>query len=96
MGFLSIVVLPVVTIVVVIRLIKLRWPSALLAVFGLSAVSTFIVDYVFCNILERSCEPDALSAVGYFFHWLIVSGLASIADFFIYKVLIQQAKPGGD
>lgn len=82
--------LPVIIIVGLLRLFRVKWPVALLIIFGLTAFFTFMVNFTYCEILETKCEPDALNAVGYFFHWLIVSATASIVDFLIYKLVAKK------
>ena len=73
MDLLLILVLPVTIIIGLLRLFKITWPIALLIIFLFSAFSTFIVDFTYCEILKKKCEPDALNAVGLFIHCLIVS-----------------------
>jgi hypothetical protein len=84
--------LPIIIIVGFLRLFKLKWPIALLILISLSAFSTFMVNFTYCEILETKCESDALNAVGYFFHWLIVSAIASALDFSIYKLVTKKVK----
>lgn len=82
--------LPIIIIVGFIRLFKVKWPFALSIIIGLSAFSTFIVDFTYCEILKTQCEPDALNIVGYFFHWLLVSAIASVLDFSFYKLFTKK------
>lgn len=90
MDLLLILVLPVTIIIGLLRLFKITWPIALLIIFLFSAFSTFIVDFTYCEILKKKCEPDALNAVGLFFHWLIVSIISSVLDFTLYKLLVKK------
>ncbi|WP_042150783.1 MULTISPECIES: hypothetical protein [unclassified Pseudoalteromonas] len=84
--------LPVIVIVGLLRLFRVKWPVALLSIFGLAAFSTFIVNFTFCEILETQCEPHGLNVIGYFFHWLIVATIASVLDLLYYKVFGKKAE----
>ncbi|WMN62056.1 hypothetical protein NI389_19860 (plasmid) [Pseudoalteromonas xiamenensis] len=85
--------LPIIIIIGLLRVFKVKWPIALLIVFGLAAFSTFIVNFTFCEILKTKCEPHGLNVIGYFFHWLLVSSIASALDFMFYKMFNKQLKP---
>jgi hypothetical protein len=85
--------LPIVVIVALLRLLKLKWPIACLIIPCFAALATFIVNFTFCELLKTKCEPHGLNAVGYFFHWLVVSGVASTLDFCVYKMFFQKAEP---
>jgi hypothetical protein len=83
--------LPIIVIVGFLRLLKVKWPVAILLIFGLTAFSTFIVDFTYCEILKTKCETDALNAVGIFFHWVIMSIISSFLDFTLYKLLVEKS-----
>jgi hypothetical protein len=84
--------IPAIIVTVLLRLFKLKWPFALLIIFGLSALSTYTVNFIYCELLNTKCELDALNAVGYFFHWASVSFTASILDFSLYKLFFNKVE----
>lgn len=75
--------LPVLVIVTVALFLKLSFLKSVLIMVTLAICSTVIVDFVFCSILQTQCEPDALNAVGYFFHALLVVVISLV----IYSLL---------
>ena len=83
---------PALIIIVLLRLCKLKWPFALLVILGLSALSTYTVNFIYCELLKAKCELDALNAVGYFFHWAGVSFIVSLFDFLLYKLFFNKVE----
>jgi len=64
-----------------------RIPIKLIVIFILAISSTFIVDYIYCNVIQTQCKPDALAAVGYFFHAVLVFVTSIVLEFIFTKCL---------
>jgi len=92
MELLLVLGLPVIIIVSLLRLFKVKWPLALLIILGFSVISTYIVNFTYCEILKTKCESDALNAVGHLIHWLIVSVIASVLDFTLFKFVAKKVE----
>lgn len=77
------IAIPVLLIVALVTLIKQRDLIAYSVIIVLSILTTVIVDFIYCSILQTKCEPDALNAVGHLFFTLLVMVSSSI----IYALL---------
>jgi len=66
-----------------------RIPIKLIVILILAILSTFIIDYIYCNVIQTQCEPDALAAVGYFFHAIFVF-ITSIVFEFVFTTCLQK------
>jgi predicted membrane channel-forming protein YqfA (hemolysin III family) len=75
--------LPVIVILLIVTMLKLKPLSSYISIIGLGVLSSFIVEFVFCSVLKIQCEPDALNAVGLFFHSLFVIAICSV----IYAIM---------
>ena len=73
-----IVATAVVLIVALVTLIKQRDSVAYSVIIALSILTTFVVDFIYCSVLQTKCEPDALSMVGHFFFTLLVMVSSSV------------------
>jgi hypothetical protein len=51
---------------------NIKLPINLLVILALAITSTFSINYIYCDLLQTECKPDALSAVGYIFHSILV------------------------
>ena len=80
--------LPVIVILLFVTMLKLKPLSSYMAIVGLGGLSSFIVDFIFCSVLKTQCEPDALNAVGLFFHSLYVIVICSV----IYAIMPRKFK----
>ncbi|MFT4807947.1 MAG: hypothetical protein ACI9LX_001270 [Paraglaciecola sp.] len=78
----------VVLIVALVTLIKQRDSIAYSVIIALSILSTVIVDYINCSVLQTMCEPDALNAVGD----LIYTFMVMVPSGFIYALLSEFIK----
>ena len=78
----------VVLIVAIVTLIKQRDAIAYSVIVALSILSTFIVDFIYCSVLQTMCEPDALNAVGY----LIFTFMVMVPSGVIYALLTEFLK----
>ena len=77
------VAIPVVLIVALVTLIKQRDSIAYSVIIALSILATFVVDFIYCSVLQTKCEPDALNAVGYYFYTFMVMAPSGV----IYALL---------
>ena len=80
--------IPVILIVALVTLIKQRNAIAYSVIIALSILSTVIVDFIYCSILQTMCEPDALNAVGY----LIFTFMVMVPSSVIYALLSEFLK----
>ncbi len=69
-----------------------RIPIKLIVILILAISSTFAIDYIYCNVIQTQCEPDALAAVGYFFHVLLVFIFSIVFEFVFTKFLQKYLK----
>ena len=76
--------IPILLIVILLALLKLRGLNSLILICVLGIFSTFAFEFTYCDILKKQCEPDALSFVGYIFHSLYVIAGSSIIYIYIY------------
>lgn len=88
MGFLLVVGFPTLIILGLVTTIKLNSMFSYLAIFLLGIISTYVVDYTYCNILEFECKPDPLNALGEIIHSVMVIVISSI----IYALLPKKYK----
>jgi len=84
------VAIPVVLIVALVTLIKQRDLIAYSVIIALSILTTVIVDFIYCSVLQTKCEPDALNAVGYFFFTLLVMASSSVTYTLLSSFLKNQ------
>lgn len=86
--------LPVLTILSIVISLKLKELFSLLLIFALGVASPFIVDFVYCSVLNNKCKPDALSAVGFLFHAMYVVVISSVIYGIIPNKIKQRSKHG--
>jgi len=79
--------LPILVIVVISQLLELRLFYSLVLIVALGFISSEIVDYIYCSVLETQCELDALNSVGKFIHSSIVIFFSLFISFGINGVL---------
>ena len=77
---------PAFLFVSVLRLFKIKWPLALLFLGTLSVAYVYLFNLIYCKFDDEFCKPDALSAVGYIFHWLYIVSMASFLELLLLKV----------
>lgn len=68
----------VIVILLLVIMLRLKPLSSYMAIVGLGVLSSFIVDFMFCSVLQTQCEPDPLNAVGLFFNSLYVIVICSV------------------
>ena len=73
-----IIVIPVVVVLLIIGILKLKPLFSYMAIFGLGVLSSFVVEFFFCSGLQTQCEADALNMVGFFFHSFYVIAICSV------------------
>ena len=78
----------VVLIVTLVTLIKKRDAIAYAVIIALSILSTIIVNFVYCSVLQTMCEPDALNDVGY----LVFTLMVMVPSGVIYALLSKLIK----
>ncbi|GEM_PF-460785 len=74
--------MPVIVILLLVAMLRLKPLSSYMAIVGLGVLSSFIVEFVFCSALKTQCEPDPLNAVGLFFHSVYVIVICSVIYLF--------------
>ncbi len=88
MVFLLIVGIPTLIILGLVISLKLNSMLSYIVIILLGILSTYAVDYIYCNILGFECIPDALTGLGLIIHSLLVIIFSSI----IYNVLCNKYK----
>ncbi len=88
MSFLLIVGIPTLIIIGLVVTLKLNSILAYFTIILLGILSTYAVDYTYCNILGFECKPDPLNALGEIIHSVLVIIFCSI----IYTVLPNKYK----
>ncbi len=84
--------LPVLAILSIVISLKLNAGFSFLLIFALGVASPFIVDFVYCSVLSNECAPDALEAVGFFFHAVYVIFISSVIYGFIPDKFRQKSR----
>ena len=74
---------PVLIVLSIVILLKLKVWLSFLLIFVLGVASPFVVDFVYCTVLKNECKPDVLEAVGFFVLALSVIVICSVIYGFI-------------
>lgn len=83
---------PVIAIVTLVTLLRLRLLYSYLAIFLLGLLSPFAMDFLFCVVLTTACEPDALKLVAYVTMPLCVIPLSAVVFTLLPDRFKQKAK----
>ena len=103
------VLIPAIIISVGISFVKFKYPSfsvfvhsfqgrlpiKVVVILILAISSTFIMDYVQCNVVKAECKPDALAAVGYFFYATLVFIVSIVLEYILTTCLRKYCRSSG-
>lgn len=65
---------------------SIRLPTYLIVILALAISSTFSINYIYCDLLQTKCEPEALAAIGYIFHFILVFIFSTLLAVFFNKL----------
>ncbi len=88
MVFLLGVGIPALVILGLVTIIKLNSIFSYVLIILLGILSTYVLNYTYCNILGFECKPDSLNALGEIIH----SGLVIVISSIIYALLPKKYK----
>ena len=88
MGFILVVGIPTLIIVVSAVYLNLKHIFPYVYIFVLGYLSTFIVDFTYCHLLNFECKPDPLNALGQIIHSVLVIFFSLVA----YAIWKRKAK----
>lgn len=80
--------LPVIIVLAIVITVKLNELLSYLLIAALGIGSSFIVEWIFCSVLNTQCEADPLNVLGVFFHAFYAVSLCSV----IYAVMPAKLK----
>jgi len=78
MAIVLIIGIPVFIILSIIIQLKLRGLFSYLIILAMGGLAPFIVDFIYCSVLDNECKPDALSALGIIFHSFYIIIICSV------------------
>ena len=83
------VLIPSILIVLIIHFLKLvsLFRFVLLVCFAIT--STFLIDFLYCEILKSSCSSDPLVGLGYIIHSSLVVAVSFVLEVGRTKLLIH-------
>jgi len=83
------VLLPSILIVLIIHLLKLVSLFRFILLICLAIASTFLVDFLYCEILKSSCSSDPLAGLGYLIHSILVVVVSFVLEIARTNLLIH-------
>ena len=83
------VLIPSILIVLIIHLLKLVSLFRFVLLVCLAITSTFLIDFLYCEIFKSSCSADPLVGLGYIIHSSLVVAVSFVLEVGRTKLLIH-------